>query len=163
LQKAVAEILLLPQEDLTAISNFLQASEVVTRKQFRLLTNPMLRRHRLVYAFEWLPIVRDPDRSAYEGEARGAGLTDYRVWGMGHRRGSRAPRPGGGRPCRSTSWSLRARSRSASTWRPSRCAGRPRRRRAIPAPSRRPRRFSCSRRPASRARSPSWASTPPFT
>ncbi|HKA36192.1 MAG TPA: CHASE domain-containing protein [Thermoanaerobaculia bacterium] len=83
LQKAVAEILLLPQEDLTAISNFLQASEVVTRKQFRLLTNPMLRRHRLVYAFEWLPIVRDPDRSAYEAEARGAGLTDYRFWDMG--------------------------------------------------------------------------------
>src|SRR5512132_617471 len=47
LHKAVAEKLLLPQEDLTAIANFLQASEVVTRKQFRLLTNPMLIRHRL--------------------------------------------------------------------------------------------------------------------
>ncbi|HKF44244.1 MAG TPA: CHASE domain-containing protein [Thermoanaerobaculia bacterium] len=84
LHKAVAETLLLPQEDLTAISNFLQASEVVTRKQFRMLTNPMLIRHKLlVYAFEWLPLVRDPDRGVYEAEAREAGLTGYRFWDMG--------------------------------------------------------------------------------
>src|SRR5215813_9060985 len=79
-QRAVLEKMLLPQEDVTAIANFLQASEVVTRKQFRLLTSPMLRRHTVVYAFEWLPRVRDPDRGAYEAEAREAGLTTYRFW-----------------------------------------------------------------------------------
>ena len=84
LYTAITETLLLPQEDLTAISNFLQASEVVTRKQFRLLTNPILiRHHLLVYAFEWLPLVRDPDRGVYEAEAREAGLTSYRFWDMG--------------------------------------------------------------------------------
>jgi serine/threonine-protein kinase len=84
LHKAVAEMLLLPQGDLNAITNFLQASEVVTRKQFRLLANPMLIRHKeIVYAFEWLPLVRDPDRGAYEAEARGAGLTSYRFWEQG--------------------------------------------------------------------------------
>jgi eukaryotic-like serine/threonine-protein kinase len=82
-QRAVLERMLLPQEDVTAIANFLQASEVVTRKQFRLLTSPMLKRHALVYAFEWLPLVRDPDRGAYEAEAREAGLTTYRFWQVG--------------------------------------------------------------------------------
>src|SRR5262249_51154737 len=83
LHRAVAEILLLPQEDLVAISNYFQVSEVVTRRQFRLLTTSMLRRHRLVYAFEWLPLVRDRDRATYEAEAREAGLTTYRFWDAG--------------------------------------------------------------------------------
>ena len=82
-QRAVLEKMLLPQEDVTAIANFLQASEVVTRKQFRLLTSPMLKRHTVVYAFEWLPRVLDPDRVAYEAEAREAGLTTYQFWSLG--------------------------------------------------------------------------------
>ena len=40
----------------------------------------MLKRQRQVYAFEWLPVVRESERAAYEAEARGAGLTDYRFW-----------------------------------------------------------------------------------
>jgi len=55
LHAAVTESLLLPQEDLTALSSFLQASGEMTRRQFRLLTHPMLLRHPLVYALEWLP------------------------------------------------------------------------------------------------------------
>jgi len=80
LQAAVAERLLLPQEDLTALSSFLVASGEMTRRQFRLLAEPMLARHLLVYAFEWLPVVRESERALYEEEARGAGLTDYRFW-----------------------------------------------------------------------------------
>ena len=80
LQAAVTERLLLPQEDLTALSSFLEAAGETTRRQFRLLAEPMLTRHPLVYAFEWLPLVRDSERVAYEGEARGAGLSDYRFW-----------------------------------------------------------------------------------
>jgi CHASE1-domain containing sensor protein len=83
LHAAVTERLLLPSEDLSALSSFLEASAHVTRRQFRLLTNPMLVRHRLVYAFEWLPVVRETERSAYEAEARAAGLTDYRFWEAG--------------------------------------------------------------------------------
>jgi CHASE1-domain containing sensor protein len=80
LQAAVTEGLRLPQEDLTALSSFLEAVSETTRRQFRLLAEPMLRRHRLVYAFEWLPVVRDSERSLYEEEARNAGLTNYRFW-----------------------------------------------------------------------------------
>jgi serine/threonine-protein kinase len=80
LQAAVTERLVLPQEDLTTLSNFLEASRDTTRRQFRLLAEPMLRRRRLVYAFEWLPIVRGSERAAFEAEARSAGLTNYRFW-----------------------------------------------------------------------------------
>ncbi len=80
LQAAVTERLLLPQEDLTALSSFLEASGEMTRRQFRLLAKPMLERHRLVYAFEWLPVVRASERALYEEEARNAGLTDYHFW-----------------------------------------------------------------------------------
>ncbi|MGH9315652.1 MAG: CHASE domain-containing protein [Thermoanaerobaculia bacterium] len=83
LHAAVTERLLLPSEDLAALSSFLEASGHVTRRQFRLLTNPMLGRHRLVYALEWLPVVRESERFAYEAEARAAGLTDYRFWEAG--------------------------------------------------------------------------------
>jgi len=80
LQAAVTDKLLLPQEDLTALSSFLEASGEMTRRQFRLLAGPMLTRHQLVYAFEWLPVVRESERALYEEEARNAGLTNYRFW-----------------------------------------------------------------------------------
>ncbi|PYQ32582.1 MAG: hypothetical protein DMF55_12945 [Acidobacteria bacterium] len=80
LEAAVAEKLLLPQEDLTALSNFFEATGEMTRRQFHLLAGPMLVRHKLVYAFEWLPVVRESERVLYEEEARDAGLTNYRFW-----------------------------------------------------------------------------------
>jgi CHASE1-domain containing sensor protein len=83
LQAAVTEKLVLPQENLTALSSFLAASGDTTRRQFRLVTFPMLVRHRFVYAFEWLPVVRDSDRAHYEAEARAAGQPDYRFWEFG--------------------------------------------------------------------------------
>jgi CHASE1-domain containing sensor protein len=83
LHAAVTQALVLPQEDLTALSSFLEASGLTTRRQFRVLTKPMLVRHRPVYAFEWLPLVRDSERSAFEEEARDAGLTGYRFWEAG--------------------------------------------------------------------------------
>jgi CHASE1-domain containing sensor protein len=45
---AVTERLLQPSEDLATLQSLLEASGHVTRRQFRLLTDPMLRRHRLV-------------------------------------------------------------------------------------------------------------------
>ena len=80
---AVTEGLLLPQEDLTSLSNFLETSGQTTRWQFRRLTFSMLERHRLVYAFEWLPLVRESERSLFEAEARDAGLADYKFWDPG--------------------------------------------------------------------------------
>ncbi len=95
LQAAVTQGLVLPQEDLTALSSFLQASGMTTRRQFYLLTEPMLERHRLVYAFEWLPLVRESERSLFEAEARDAGLTEYHFWESGP---DGKPRESGSRP-----------------------------------------------------------------
>jgi len=83
LQAAIAAKLSLPSEDLAALKSFLEASSHVTRRQFRVLAPPMLLRHKYVYAFEWLPFVRESERSSYEAEARAAGLTDYRFWEAG--------------------------------------------------------------------------------
>ncbi len=81
LQAAITERLVLPQEDLTTLASFLEASGgTTTRRQFRVLAEPMLKRRRLVYAYEWLPVVRESERPAYEAEARDAGLSEYRFW-----------------------------------------------------------------------------------
>ncbi|MDQ5858742.1 MAG: CHASE domain-containing protein [Acidobacteriota bacterium] len=80
LQSTLAERLLMPQENLTTLTGFLEAAGEITRRQFRLLAEPMLKRQRQVYAFEWLPVVRESERPAYEAEARAAGLTGYRFW-----------------------------------------------------------------------------------
>ncbi len=95
LHAAVTERLLPPQEDLAALSSFLEASGLTTRRQFRLLTSPMLFRHQLVYAFEWLPLVHESERSLFEAEAREAGLTGYRFWETGP---DGKPREAGRRP-----------------------------------------------------------------
>ena len=83
LQAAVAERLSLPLEDLASLKTFLEVSGRVSREQFRLLADPILQRHRIVYAFEWLPFVAESDRESYEAEARAAGLTSYRFWEPG--------------------------------------------------------------------------------
>ena len=83
LEAAVTEKLSRPSEDLTALASFLGVSGRVTARQFSLLTDPILLRHRFVYAFEWLPLVSDRERPSYEAEGRAAGLTDYRFWEAG--------------------------------------------------------------------------------
>ena len=83
LQAAVNQMLETPQEDLATLSSVFEASGRVTRRQFHLLTDPMLMRHRLIYALEWLPFVRDVERTYHEAEARAAGLAQYRFWEAG--------------------------------------------------------------------------------
>ncbi len=80
LRAAMVERLSQPLESITALSRFMEVSGSVNRQQFRLLSAPMLGRHRSVYAFEWLPFVREEHRADVEAEARAAGLTDYRIW-----------------------------------------------------------------------------------
>ncbi|MFN2386827.1 MAG: CHASE domain-containing protein [Thermoanaerobaculia bacterium] len=92
---AVTERLLQPSEDLAALQSLLEASGPVNRRQFRNLTKPTLRRNRLVYALEWLPLVRESERSVYEAEAQASGLTDYRFWETGP---DGRPREAGRRP-----------------------------------------------------------------
>ena len=83
LYSAIIERLQQPYEDLTTLTSFLEASGRLTRRQFHVLAESMLKRHPLVYSFEWLPIVSDWEREAYEAEAHAEGLTDYRFWELG--------------------------------------------------------------------------------
>jgi serine/threonine-protein kinase len=95
LQAGMAERMQQPVESLKALQNFIEVSGSVTRQQFRLLTAPMFKRYRAVYAFEWLPFVREEHRPALESEARSAGLSDYRFWETGL---DGKPRAAGRRP-----------------------------------------------------------------
>ncbi len=95
LEAAVVERLALPVRDLATLSIFIEATPRLTRRQFRMLAAPMLLDHRFVYALEWLPLVSESERSAYEAEARAAGLKDYRFWQ--HDAGGK-PRESGLRP-----------------------------------------------------------------
>ena len=82
LEARVREKLSSALENLYTLQSFVEASDV-TRLQFRLLAYPMLARNREVYSFEWLPVVHEAERAAYEAEARAAHLTGYRFWEKG--------------------------------------------------------------------------------
>ena len=82
LEARVSEKLSSSLENLKTLQSFVEASEV-TRVQFRLLAYPMLARNREVYSFEWLPVVHESERKAYEAEARAAHLTTYEFWEKG--------------------------------------------------------------------------------
>jgi len=83
LRVAVADRLSRPVDDLKTLQRFFEASNGVTRRQFRMLTEPMLLKRRFVHAFEWLPAVPASGRSAYEAEARLDGLSQYQFWEVG--------------------------------------------------------------------------------
>ncbi|HEY1252546.1 MAG TPA: CHASE domain-containing protein [Thermoanaerobaculia bacterium] len=83
LQAAITKSLDDPLEDLSALQSFLQAYGSVSRKQFHLSTEPLLGKHKHVYAFEWLPVVREGERGTLEAEAKSAGLSTYRFWESG--------------------------------------------------------------------------------
>lgn len=83
LHSAITKSLSDPLEDLSALQSFLEAYGTVTRRQFQLSTEPLLRKHKHVYAFEWLPVVREGERKALEGEAKAAGLSNYHFWESG--------------------------------------------------------------------------------
>src|SRR4051812_39953025 len=80
LQAAVTDRLIQPVEDLISLRSFFEASAGLTRAQFRFLTGPLLLRHRMIYAFEWLPRVARSERPAYEAEAKASGIPNYRFW-----------------------------------------------------------------------------------
>jgi serine/threonine-protein kinase len=84
-----------PREILAVLSRFMEVFGSVDRPQFSLLAAPILKRHRDVYALEWLPFVRHAQRGAMEAEARASGLPDYRFWETAP---DGTPRTAGARP-----------------------------------------------------------------
>jgi signal transduction histidine kinase len=52
------------------VGNFIDASQQVGRREFRRFVGPALKRLTGIQALEWVPLVRDTERSAFENEAR---------------------------------------------------------------------------------------------
>ncbi len=67
----------LPIEVLHSVPALFDASEGVSRDEFRVFTAGALRRYPGIYALEWLPIVNAADRAAFEAAARADGLVGF--------------------------------------------------------------------------------------
>jgi serine/threonine protein kinase/CHASE1-domain containing sensor protein len=67
----------LPLEVLVSLALLFEASEEVTREEFRSFVTPSLRRHPAVYAYEWLPLVGEADRTAVERRMRDDGFPSF--------------------------------------------------------------------------------------
>lgn len=66
-----------PVEVLRSVPALFEASEEVSRQEFRAFTAGALERYPGIYALEWLPLVSAAERDAYEGAARADGLTGF--------------------------------------------------------------------------------------
>src|SRR5262245_36185966 len=66
-----------PLEVLRSIPGFFEASDDVTRAEFRAFVSDALQRYPWIYALEWIPRVPGPEREAYEAKARADGLAGY--------------------------------------------------------------------------------------
>jgi serine/threonine-protein kinase len=67
----------LPIEVLQTIAGYFDASEAVSRAEFRVFVRAALERHRGIRALEWIPIVPAAKRAEYEARARSDGLSDF--------------------------------------------------------------------------------------
>ncbi len=67
-------------EVLRATASFVSSvDEALTQARFRAFTRPLLERHPAVYALEWAPRVRHPDRRRFEEHVRRAFHEDFRI------------------------------------------------------------------------------------
>ncbi len=67
----------LPVEVLRSVPALFEASEDVSRQEFRAFTAGALERYPGIYALEWLPLVPSAERASYEAEARRDGLGNF--------------------------------------------------------------------------------------
>jgi len=65
--------------ELEALKAFYASSKKVTRAEFRVFTKELLSQFNRTQALEWIPRVPDPERAAYEAEARREGLPDFQM------------------------------------------------------------------------------------
>jgi PAS domain S-box-containing protein len=64
---------------LDSVKAFFDATNNVTRLDFKTFTQPLLVNHRSIQALEWVPYVADNQREAFEHEARLDGLKDFAI------------------------------------------------------------------------------------
>lgn len=66
-------------EALLGLNELFQASDHVTREEFRIFTHSKLVRFDTIQALEWVPRITADQRAAHETEARREGLSDYMI------------------------------------------------------------------------------------
>lgn len=66
-----------PLEVLRSIPAYFEASVEITRAEFGVFVRPALERYPWIYALEWIPRVRGPDRAAYEAAAERDGIQGF--------------------------------------------------------------------------------------
>ncbi|MEA3226869.1 MAG: CHASE domain-containing protein, partial [Planctomycetota bacterium] len=59
------------------VACFHASSQKVERLEFREFTRQYLRKHHEILSLQWIPLVRDADRAAYEAAARKEGFADF--------------------------------------------------------------------------------------
>ncbi|HWY25236.1 MAG TPA: CHASE domain-containing protein, partial [Nevskia sp.] len=65
---------------LSAVSNFFESSDEVTREEFHHFVTEQLREHPDIRALDWVPWISAGQRPAYEATMRAAGIANYRIW-----------------------------------------------------------------------------------
>ncbi len=67
------------RQSLVVCRSLINASSVVTRREFRVFTHPLLQTNPYLYALEWLPRVPHHQRVAFENSAKAEGLAGFRI------------------------------------------------------------------------------------
>jgi len=65
---------------LVALQAFFDASTTVTREEFKIFNQPILKKIKAVQTLEWVPRVPAAEREAYEAAAREQGYADFQFW-----------------------------------------------------------------------------------
>lgn len=64
---------------LNGITSLFESSDFVSREEFNISVQPLLKRHTFIHAFDWAPRVLSSEREAFEVEAQKEGLTGYQI------------------------------------------------------------------------------------
>lgn len=76
---AIKDRFLTYQASLSSLEQFYAASENVERGEFKIFIAKILREYPGIQAMEWLPMVRDADRTAYEASIQKEGFENFQI------------------------------------------------------------------------------------
>jgi PAS domain S-box-containing protein len=64
---------------LHGIASLFESSAFVSREEFNVSVQPLLKRHLFIHAIDWAPLVLSSERDSFEANAQKEGLTDYQI------------------------------------------------------------------------------------
>jgi len=80
-------------QNLDSLAGFFTSSHKVERSEFRRFTRQFLQNNHEICSLQWVPLVRDQERDAYEALSRKEGFADYQISAkLGWEQTVRAPR-----------------------------------------------------------------------